>query len=163
MNWLLAAVLLLGVAHSARSDDCSDFPGGVLDGAAGTVPPVQLNIDQDCRVQNYTQANPFDTNVNFDTDPGDPNSQAHLIIFNNVYFTGQMSCNDNHIHNHRLWFVNGTIATNLQPTMPGPFHSGREDRQAEPGRPDRCHDRRAVHLHAHDAGDVGPADRHDHQ
>ena len=26
-----------------------------------------------------------------------------------------MSCNDNHIHNHRLWFTNGTIATNLQP------------------------------------------------
>ncbi len=77
--------------------------------------PVQLNIDQDCRVQNYTQANPFDSNVNFDTNPGDPNSQAYLIIFNDVYFTGQMSCNDNHIHNHRLWFTNGTIATNLQP------------------------------------------------
>jgi large repetitive protein len=114
-KWLLGAALLLGVAHSARSDDCSDFPGGVLDGAAGTVPPVQLNIDQDCRVQNYTQANPFDSNVNFDTDPGDPNSQRYLIIYNNVYFTGQMSCNDNHIHNHRLWFTNGTIATNLQP------------------------------------------------
>ena len=115
VNWLLACVMLLGVANSARSDDCSDFPGGVLDGAAGTIAPVQLNIDQDCRVQNYTQANPFDSNVNFDTDPGDPNSQAYLIIFNNVYFTGQMSCNDNHIHNHRLWFTNGTIATNLQP------------------------------------------------
>jgi uncharacterized repeat protein (TIGR01451 family) len=114
-NWLLACVLLLGVAHSARSDDCSDFPGGLLDGAAGTVPPVQLNIDQDCRVENYTQANPFSSNVNFDTDPGDPNTQAHLIIFNNVWFTGQMSCNDNHIHNHRLWFTNGTIATNIQP------------------------------------------------
>jgi uncharacterized repeat protein (TIGR01451 family) len=113
-NWLLAAVLLLGAAFTARADDCSDF-GGLLDGAAGTVPPVQLNIDQDCRVQNYTQANPFDSNVNFDTDPGDPNSQRYLIIFNNVYFTGQMSCNDNHIHNHRLWFTNGTIATNLQP------------------------------------------------
>jgi uncharacterized repeat protein (TIGR01451 family) len=114
VNWLLAAVLLLGVAHSARADDCSDF-GGLLDGAAGTIAPVQLNIDQDCRVQNYTQANPFDSNVNFDTDPGDPNSQRYLVIFNNVYFTGQMSCNDNHIHNHRLWFTNGTIATNLQP------------------------------------------------
>ncbi|MGH8221636.1 MAG: hypothetical protein ACREQZ_01555, partial [Woeseiaceae bacterium] len=114
-NWLLAAVLLFGVAHSARADDCSDFPGGVLDGAAGTAPPVQLNIDQDCRVQNYTQSNPFDSNVNFDTDPGDPNSQRYLVIFNNVYFTGQMSCNDNHIHNHRLWFTNGTIATNIQP------------------------------------------------
>src|SRR5688572_1788987 len=113
-RWLLAAVLLLAVAFSARADDCSDF-GGVLDGAAGTVPPVQLNIDQDCRVFNYTQSNPFDSNVNFDTDPGDPNSQRYLIIFNNVYFTGQMSCNDNHIHNHRLWFTNGTIATNLQP------------------------------------------------
>src|SRR5688572_13539545 len=113
-NWLLAALLLLGAALPARADDCSDF-GGLLDGAAGTVPPVQLNIDQDCRVQNYTQANPFDSNVNFDTDPGDPSSQRYLIIFNNVYFTGQMSCNDNHIHNHRLWFTNGTIATNLQP------------------------------------------------
>jgi hypothetical protein len=114
-NWLLAGVLLLGAAFSARADDCSDYPGGLLDGTAGTAPPVQLNIDQDCRVQNYTQANPFSSNVNFDTDPGNPESQAHLIIFNNVWFTGQMSCNDNHIHNHRLWFTNGTIATNIQP------------------------------------------------
>ena len=114
-NWLLLFVLLAAAAFSARAEDCSDYPGGVLDGAAGTVPPVQLNIDQDCRVQNYTQSNPFDSNVNFDTDPGDPNSQRYLIIFNNVWFTGQMSCNDNHIHNHRLWFTNGTIATNIQP------------------------------------------------
>ncbi|HET7203172.1 MAG TPA: hypothetical protein VFI92_07355, partial [Steroidobacteraceae bacterium] len=110
--WLACLVLLLGAAFGAHAEDCSDY-NGVLDGAAGTVPPVQLNIDQDCRVQNYTQANPFDSNVNFDTDPGDPSSQRYLIIFNNVYFTGQMSCNDNHIHNHRLWFTNGTIANSL--------------------------------------------------
>ena len=48
-SWLLG-MLLLAVAFSARAEDCSDYPGGVLDGAAGTVAPVQLNIDQDCRV-----------------------------------------------------------------------------------------------------------------
>jgi hypothetical protein len=144
VNWLLAFALLLGVAQAARSDDCSDF-GGLLDGAAGTVAPVQLNIDQDCRVQNYTQANPFDSNVNFDTDPGDPNSQRYLVIFNNVYFTGQMSCNDNHIHNHRLWFTNGTIATNLQPQCRDLFIPVEKiDKQNPAGQ--TGHDRRARSL-----------------
>ena len=134
VKWLLACVMLLGVAQSARSEDCSQYPGGLLDGAAGTPDPVQLNIDQDCRVQNYTQANPFDSNTNFDTDPGDPNSQRYLIIFNNVYFTGQMSCNDNHIHNHRLWFTNGTIATNLQPQCRSLFIPVEKiDKQTPPG------------------------------
>jgi uncharacterized repeat protein (TIGR01451 family) len=114
--WLLACVLLLGAAFSARADDCSDYPGGLLDGAAGTAYPVQLNIDRDCTIRNYPdEFNQFGSNVNFDTDPGDPNSQRYLVIFDNVYFTGQMSCNDNQIHNHRLWFTNGTIAVNIQP------------------------------------------------
>lgn len=131
---LFGCVLLLGAVFSARADDCSDYPGGLLDGAAGTPYPVQLNIDQDCRVQNYTQSNPFDSNVNFDTDPGDPNSQRYLVIFNNVYFTGQMSCNDNHIHNHRLWFTNGTIATNLQPQCRSLFVPVEKiDKQTPPG------------------------------
>jgi hypothetical protein len=114
-NWLLAGVLLLGAAFSARAENCSDYPGGLLDGAAGTPDPTQLQIDRDCTIRNYPQSNPFDSNINFYSEPNDPDVERYLVIFDNVYFTGQMSCNDNDNHNHRIWFVNGTIAVNLQP------------------------------------------------
>ncbi|HEU0224220.1 MAG TPA: hypothetical protein VFR29_02175, partial [Steroidobacteraceae bacterium] len=114
-GWLLGCVLLLGAVFSARAENCSDYPGGLLDGAAGTPDPTQLQIDRDCTIRNYPQSNPFDSNINFFSEPNDPDVQRYLVVFDNVHYTGQMSCNDNDNHNHRIWFVNGTIATNLQP------------------------------------------------
>ncbi|HUG03681.1 MAG TPA: hypothetical protein VML92_04545 [Steroidobacteraceae bacterium] len=114
-GWLLAFVLLLGASFAAKAENCSDYPGGLLDGAAGTPDPTQLQIDRDCTIRNYPQSNPFDSNINFYSEPNDPDVERYLIVFDNVYYTGQMSCNDNDNHNHRIWFVNGTIATNLKP------------------------------------------------
>src|SRR5262245_33554168 len=52
-NWLLACVLLLGAAVTARADDCSAYPGGVLDGFAGTPAPDNIKIDTNCTLRNY--------------------------------------------------------------------------------------------------------------
>ncbi len=104
-HWLLAIVLLLGAAAGARAEDCSDYPGGILDGATGTPVPSQLSIDQNCIIRNYPASNPFDTNISFYTSPGQ-NNQRWLVIFDNVVHTGQMACDA--VHEHRIWFVNGS-------------------------------------------------------
>ena len=41
----IVALLMLS-ALSAHAENCSDYPGGVLDGFAGTVAPSQLKIDR---------------------------------------------------------------------------------------------------------------------
>ena len=112
---LFAVLLLLCGAQSVQAENCSDYPNGLLDGAAGTPAPIQLQIDRDCTIRNYPQSNPFDSNINFYSEPSDPAVQRYLVVFDDVYYTGQMSCNDNDNHNHRIWFTNGTVATNLQP------------------------------------------------
>ena len=102
---LLTLVLLLGAAFSARAENCSDYPGGVLDGYAGTVAPSQLNIDQNCTIRNYPASNPLSTNFSFYTQPGQTD-QRWLVIFDNVVHTGQMACDA--VHLHMIWFVNGS-------------------------------------------------------
>jgi large repetitive protein len=104
-SWLLALALLLGASFTAQAEDCSDYPGGVLDGAAGTPAPSQLNIDQNCTIRNYPASNPLPTNFSFFTSPGQTN-QRWLVVFDNVVHTGQMSCNA--VLEHRIWFVNGS-------------------------------------------------------
>jgi uncharacterized repeat protein (TIGR01451 family) len=131
---LFALVLLAGASMSAQAENCSDYPNGLLDGAAGTPAPVQLQIDRDCTIRNYSQSNPFDTNINFYSEPGNPAVQRYLVVFDSVYYTGQMSCNDNDNHNHRIWFANGTIATNLQPQCRSLFIPVEKiDKQNPPG------------------------------
>ena len=68
---LLALALLMLGAHVARADDCSDYPNGVLDGAAGTPAPSQLYIDRNCTIRNYPASNPFKTNISFSTQLGE--------------------------------------------------------------------------------------------
>jgi len=54
VHWLLAIVLLLGAAFSARADDCSALPNHTLDGfVPGTVAPSQINIDTNCTIRNF--------------------------------------------------------------------------------------------------------------
>ena len=77
-NWLLAFVLLLGAAFAARADDCSAYPGGVLDGFAGTPAPSQIKIDRNCTIRNYPGG--MSTNFTFDTNDPTP----YLVIFDNV-------------------------------------------------------------------------------
>jgi uncharacterized repeat protein (TIGR01451 family)/fimbrial isopeptide formation D2 family protein len=102
---LLGFVLLLAAAFSAQAENCSDYPNGVLDGAAGTVAPSQLFIDRNCTIRNYPASNPLGTNFSFSTQPGQTDARW-LVIFDNVVHTGQMACNA--VAGHRIWFVNGS-------------------------------------------------------
>ncbi|MFZ8983685.1 MAG: hypothetical protein ACO213_05315 [Steroidobacteraceae bacterium] len=110
-QWLhLAALLLLSiVAIPAHAVNCSDPPYfGVIDGDVFPTPPSQIQVDQNCRVSNYPPSNPLTTNFSFLTQPGQTDDRW-LIIFNNVFHTGQMSCNS--VANHKIWFVNGSSST----------------------------------------------------
>jgi hypothetical protein len=91
--------LLLGAASPALAAEkfCSDPPyWGVIDGDRHPV-PVQITIDQDCTFKNFPQSNPLTSTLNFQTN--DPS--IYLIIFDNVYYTGNMACSN---IDHRIWF-----------------------------------------------------------
>ena len=62
---LLSLVLLLGAAFPAQAQDCSDYPGGVIDGFAGDTAPSQLQIDRNCTIRNFPASNPLNTNFSF--------------------------------------------------------------------------------------------------
>ena len=102
---LLALVLLLGAALPAQADDCSDYPGGVIDGATGIPAPSQVQIDRTCTIRNFPASNPLSTNFSFMTQPGQTD-ERWLVIFDNVVHTGQMSCNS--VSGHAIWFTNGS-------------------------------------------------------
>ena len=102
---LLAFPLLILADPPARADDCSSFPGGVLDGATGAIAPSQINVDRNCTIRNFPASNPLSTNFSFYTSPGQ-NPDRWLIIFDNVVHTGQMACNA--VAGHKIWFVNGS-------------------------------------------------------
>ncbi|NIS91080.1 MAG: hypothetical protein GTN98_13550, partial [Woeseiaceae bacterium] len=93
----VCALLLLGLAVTepaqAQATDCSSFPNATLDGFVDPNPPSNINIDTNCTVKNFPASNPLTTNFAFFTQPGQTNVR-HLIIFDNVYHTGQMSCNN---------------------------------------------------------------------
>jgi uncharacterized repeat protein (TIGR01451 family) len=107
---LLALVLLLGAASSAQAQDCSDYPGGVIDGAAGGVAPAQLQVDRNCTIRNFPASNPLRTNFSFLTQPGQTD-ERWLVVFDNVVHTGQMACNS--VAGHIIWFTNGS-STSIQ-------------------------------------------------
>jgi len=100
---LILLALLLGTASPAVAAEkfCSDPPYfGVIDGNIRPV-PTQITIDRDCTFENFPQSNPLTTNINFQTN--DPS--IYLIIFNNVYYTGNMACAN---IPHRIWFSNSS-------------------------------------------------------
>jgi hypothetical protein len=107
---LLTFVLLLGTAFSAQAQDCSDYPGGVIDGFAGDLAPPQLQIDTNCTIRNFPASNPLSTNFSFLTQPGQTD-ERWLVVFDNVVHTGQMACNS--VAGHTIWFVNGS-STSIQ-------------------------------------------------
>ena len=109
---LLAAVFCvsLGAATSARAENCSDYPGGILDGFAGGIAPSQIQVDRNCIVRNFPASNPMSTNFSFKTQPGQTD-ERWIIIFDNVVHTGQMSCNA--VAGHIIWFTNGS-STSIQ-------------------------------------------------
>ena len=100
---LVLLVLLLGTASPAAGADkfCSDPPYfGVIDGNIRPV-PTQITVDRDCTFKNFPQSNPLTSTINFQTfDPS-----IYLIIFENVYYTGNMACAN---VDHRIWFANSS-------------------------------------------------------
>jgi len=100
---LILLALLLGTASPAVAVEkfCSDAPYfGVIDGNIRPV-PTQITVDRDCTFKNYPQSNPLTTTINFQTN--DPS--IYLIIFENVYYTGNMACAN---VDHRIWFANSS-------------------------------------------------------
>jgi len=97
-----AALLLLGVrpAQAQSSVDCVGTYGGVIDGNVTPV-PSNLSIDGRCTIKNFPASNPYGGNVSL------LSTRNTLLVFDNVAFTGNISCDK--VHNNYVWFVNGSI------------------------------------------------------
>ncbi|HEV2227505.1 MAG TPA: hypothetical protein VGR86_00990, partial [Steroidobacteraceae bacterium] len=95
------AMLVLGVrpAHAQSSTDCVRTFGGVVDGNVTPV-PANLQIDGQCTIQNYPASNPYGGNISL------LSTTNTLLVFNNVDFIGNLSCDL--VHNNFIWFVNGS-------------------------------------------------------
>ncbi|NCF73278.1 MAG: DUF11 domain-containing protein [Gammaproteobacteria bacterium] len=107
---LLMVLGLLVSSMAAQAQNCSDYPNGILDGAAGDIAPAQLFIDRTCTIRNYPAGNELGTNFSFLTQPGQSDDRW-LVIFDNVVHTGQMACNA--VAGHKIWFTNGS-STSIQ-------------------------------------------------
>jgi uncharacterized repeat protein (TIGR01451 family)/fimbrial isopeptide formation D2 family protein len=100
--------MLLGMSFGAyaQSVKCSDF-GGILDGSLpGAVNPSQLEVDTlVCIVRNYPRSAypPDGFGANLQYKPG----QEKLVIFDNVYWSGNIACND--VQDNKIWFVNSDV------------------------------------------------------
>ena len=105
---LFAALLLVLAAQTVNADNCSSFPNGTIDGATGTPPPGQIQIDRNCTIRNYPASNPLTTNFSFLTQPGQT-TERWIVIFDNVVHTGQMACNS--VAGHKIWFTNGSSSS----------------------------------------------------
>jgi uncharacterized repeat protein (TIGR01451 family) len=93
-------------AQAQSSVDCVADRGGVIDGFVNRVSPSQINIDGNCTIRNFSASNPLTSNISWYGN----NPTSWLLIFDNVVFTGNMSCNLNSQGN-RIWFVNGSTST----------------------------------------------------
>jgi uncharacterized repeat protein (TIGR01451 family) len=102
---LLAAVAALPTPSFAQTINCNDPPyNGLIDGDIYPNLPAQITIDGSCTIRDYPASNPLDVNVSFYA----PGGGAWLIVFDNVVHTGQMSCNSNQTHEHKIWFTNSS-------------------------------------------------------
>src|SRR5687767_7084082 len=101
------ALLLLTAAPGFAEDCVADF-GGVIDGNVTPVPPSQIQIDGSCTIRNFPASNPLTSNISFYTSPGQ-NPERWLVVFDNVFHTGNMSCNA--VLGHVIWFTNSSAST----------------------------------------------------
>jgi uncharacterized repeat protein (TIGR01451 family) len=102
---LLIAVLAAPLPALAQSINCNDPPyNGLIDGDVHPNLPSQVTIDGSCTIRDYPASNPLDVNISFYA----PGGGAWLIVFDNVVHTGQMSCNSNQTHQHKIWFTNSS-------------------------------------------------------
>src|SRR5713101_2482216 len=99
-----AMSLLSAVPARAQSvGGCVANFGGVIDGFANPVPPLQINIDGNCTIRNFPTSNPLTSNISFSG-----TGRGWLVVFDNVDFIGNLSCDK--VHGNFIWFVNGSIA-----------------------------------------------------
>ncbi|HKF98523.1 MAG TPA: hypothetical protein VKB20_09720, partial [Steroidobacteraceae bacterium] len=103
---LLGLALLLGGVHPAhaQSKNCVGDYNGLLDGNVNPTPPNipnLLQIDGACTIQNYPAPTGYAGSITW------LSTNNTLLIFNNVDFIGNMSC-DSHSHGDFIWFVNGS-------------------------------------------------------
>src|SRR5262249_2846070 len=105
---LFAFAFLLLTATPAQAQggvDCVADRGGVIDGFVNPVSPSQINIDGNCTIKNFPATNPLTSNISWNGN----NPTSWLVIFDNVVFAGNMSCNLNSQGNF-LWFTNGSTS-----------------------------------------------------
>src|SRR5215475_9192702 len=124
-----ALLLLTAVPAWAQSaGGCVANFGGVIDGFVNPVPPSQINIDGNCTIQNFPASNPLTSNISFAG-----TGRGWLVIFNNVDFIGNMSCDK--VHGNFIWFVNGSTTT-LRPSCQNLFVPvDKIDKENPPGPP----------------------------
>lgn len=97
---------LLAVPAQAAEKFCSEAPyNGVIDGNVLANPPTQISVDTSCTFRNWPQSKPLTTTINFNFQSGDPLS---LIVFDNVYYTGNMACSNTE-DKFKIWFTNSAI------------------------------------------------------
>src|SRR5204863_8076157 len=128
---LLPLVLLLLSAVPARSQSvggCVANFGGVIDGFVNPVRPSQINIDGNCTIRNYPASNPLTSNISFSG-----TGRGWLVIFDNVRFIGNISCDKS--HGNFIWFVNGSTTTVRQNCQNFFIPVEKIDKQNPPGPP----------------------------
>src|SRR4029077_11533801 len=96
--------LLTATPARAQSDGCVSTYGGLIDGRVNPVPPAHIQFDGNCIIRNFPASNPFTSNSSFYGN----NPTSWLIIFDNVVFTGNMSCDKS--QGNFIWFTNGSIS-----------------------------------------------------
>src|SRR6516162_9404370 len=128
---LLAFALLLLSAVPARAQSvggCVANFSGLIDGFVNPVPPSQINIDGNCTIRNFPASNPLTSNISFSG-----TGRGWLVVFDNVDFIGNMSCDK--VHGNFIWFVNGSTTT-LRPSCQNIFVPvDKIDKQNPPGPP----------------------------
>ena len=102
----VVSLLTATPAQAQSSVDCVADRRGVIDGFVNPVSPSQINIDGNCTIRNFSASNPLTSNISWYGD----NPTSWLLIFDNVVFTGNMSCNLNSQGNF-IWFTNGSTST----------------------------------------------------
>src|SRR5512143_2773181 len=105
LRWLLAAVVVLGAASHAYALDCGGAFPPIIDGFVNPVPPSQINIKGNCTIRNFPASNPLTSNISFFGN----NATHWLVIFDNVDFIGNISCDK--VQGNAIWFVNGSTTT----------------------------------------------------
>ncbi len=124
-----AMSLLSAVPSRAQAvGGCVANFGGVIDGFVNPAPPSQINIDGNCTIRNFPASNPLTSNISFSG-----TGRGWLVIFDNVRFIGNISCDKS--HGNFIWFVNGSTTT-VRPTCQNLFIPVEKiDKQNPPGPP----------------------------